>query len=229
MYEGGIRTPAIARWPGRIKPGVVSDQVWAFWDVLPTLAELAGQPPPRGPRRRLDPARAARTAGRSSTRRCTGSSTSAGSTRRPGSATGRRSSNGLAGPVELYDLKTDPGETARRGRASTRTWSEVRGLPQDGTGRFRTVAGPRAGRQEEGPAKARGGLMRTGQPAPRPAGTEPSRVAEDGAAAGLCGPAGGRLGRAAARRPAVGGRGLPRTASPGRTAVTPGTTRPDPT
>jgi arylsulfatase A-like enzyme len=46
MYEGGIRTPAIARWPGRIKPGTVSEQVWAFWDVLPTLADLTGQPVP---------------------------------------------------------------------------------------------------------------------------------------------------------------------------------------
>ncbi len=43
MYEGGIRTPAIACWPGKIPPGVVSQQVWAFWDVLPTLAELTGQ------------------------------------------------------------------------------------------------------------------------------------------------------------------------------------------
>jgi arylsulfatase A-like enzyme len=48
MYEGGIRTPAIARWPGRIKPGTVSDQVWAFWDVLPTMADLTGQPLPPG-------------------------------------------------------------------------------------------------------------------------------------------------------------------------------------
>jgi arylsulfatase A-like enzyme len=42
MYEGGIRAPMIARWPGKIKPGVVSDQVWAFWDFLPTAAEIAG-------------------------------------------------------------------------------------------------------------------------------------------------------------------------------------------
>jgi len=48
MYEGGIRTPAIARWPGKIKPDTVSDQVWAFWDVLPTLAELTAQPVPPG-------------------------------------------------------------------------------------------------------------------------------------------------------------------------------------
>ena len=44
LYEGGIRVPMIARWPGRIKPGQVSDQVWAFWDFLPTAAELAGLP-----------------------------------------------------------------------------------------------------------------------------------------------------------------------------------------
>jgi arylsulfatase A-like enzyme len=47
MTEGGIRIPMIARWPGRIKPGV-SDQVWAFWDFLPTAAELAGAKAPDG-------------------------------------------------------------------------------------------------------------------------------------------------------------------------------------
>lgn len=46
FYEGGIRVPMIARWPGRIKPGSVTDHVCAFWDVLPTLAELAGETPP---------------------------------------------------------------------------------------------------------------------------------------------------------------------------------------
>jgi len=44
LYEGGIRVPLIARWPGRIKAGVVTDHVSAFWDFLPTLAELAGAP-----------------------------------------------------------------------------------------------------------------------------------------------------------------------------------------
>src|SRR5262249_8256022 len=46
MYEGGIRPPVIAYWPDHIKQGVVNDQVWAFWDVLPTLAALTGQKPP---------------------------------------------------------------------------------------------------------------------------------------------------------------------------------------
>jgi len=46
MYEGGIRTPAIARWPGHIKPGVVSEQVWCFYDLLPTLVDLLKAPVP---------------------------------------------------------------------------------------------------------------------------------------------------------------------------------------
>jgi arylsulfatase A-like enzyme len=41
LYEGGIRVPMIARWTGTIPAGRVSDHVWAHWDVLPTLADLA--------------------------------------------------------------------------------------------------------------------------------------------------------------------------------------------
>jgi arylsulfatase A-like enzyme len=111
LYEGGIRTPAIARWPGRINPGAVSDQVWAFWDLLPTLAELTGQKPPAG----ID-----------------------GVSVLPALLDGKRVEHpplywefhergfdqaarigdwkavrqGRAGPVELYDLKADPGEKA---------------------------------------------------------------------------------------------------------------------
>jgi len=42
LYEGGIRVPLIARRPGRIRAGAVSEQVCYFADVMPTLAELAG-------------------------------------------------------------------------------------------------------------------------------------------------------------------------------------------
>ena len=42
LYEGGIRTVMIARWPGVIESGAVSHDPWYFADVLPTLAELAG-------------------------------------------------------------------------------------------------------------------------------------------------------------------------------------------
>ena len=42
MFEGGIRVPMIASWPGEIKAGSTSDHISAFWDVLPTFKELAG-------------------------------------------------------------------------------------------------------------------------------------------------------------------------------------------
>jgi arylsulfatase A len=42
MYEGGIRTPMLVRWPSKVKPGTTSDHVSAFWDVLPTIAEITG-------------------------------------------------------------------------------------------------------------------------------------------------------------------------------------------
>src|ERR1035437_2026969 len=41
LYEGGIRMPLIVRWPAKIKRGMVSDRVGAFWDFLPTAAEMA--------------------------------------------------------------------------------------------------------------------------------------------------------------------------------------------
>jgi arylsulfatase A-like enzyme len=42
MYEAGFREPTLVRWTGQVPAGAVSDQVWAFWDILPTFAELAG-------------------------------------------------------------------------------------------------------------------------------------------------------------------------------------------
>ena len=42
MYDGGIRTPFIARWPGIIKPNSVSDHIAAFWDILPTFCDMTG-------------------------------------------------------------------------------------------------------------------------------------------------------------------------------------------
>ncbi len=42
LYEGGLRIPMIARWPGKIKPNQVSDLLWYFPDFLPTAAEVAG-------------------------------------------------------------------------------------------------------------------------------------------------------------------------------------------
>lgn len=46
LYEGGIRVPFIARWPGKIEAGTTSDHVAAFWDFVPTACELAGAKTP---------------------------------------------------------------------------------------------------------------------------------------------------------------------------------------
>jgi arylsulfatase A-like enzyme len=43
VYEGGIREPFIARWPGKIKAGSVSDHISVQYDLMATLAELTGQ------------------------------------------------------------------------------------------------------------------------------------------------------------------------------------------
>lgn len=42
MYEGGIRVPFIVSYPGHIAEGTKSDQIMAFWDIMPTFAELIG-------------------------------------------------------------------------------------------------------------------------------------------------------------------------------------------
>lgn len=42
LYEGALRQASLARWPGKVPAGRVSDEPWAFWDFLPTAAELAG-------------------------------------------------------------------------------------------------------------------------------------------------------------------------------------------
>ncbi len=48
FLEGGIRAPFLARWPARIQRGRKSGHISAFWDILPTMAELTGQPLPEG-------------------------------------------------------------------------------------------------------------------------------------------------------------------------------------
>ncbi|WP_238719007.1 arylsulfatase [Pelagihabitans pacificus] len=45
LYEGGIRVPFIARWKGTIAPGTTTGLPSAFWDMLPTFAELMGVEP----------------------------------------------------------------------------------------------------------------------------------------------------------------------------------------
>jgi arylsulfatase A-like enzyme len=119
LYEGGIRVPLVVRWPGVIEQGRASEHIWAFWDVLPTVAELAGGTVPDG----LD--------GRSMLPALVGSELADrpaplhemlyweyGNVRgqapirqavRWGGWKGIRTD--LGGPLELYDLTVDPGES----------------------------------------------------------------------------------------------------------------------
>ena len=46
LYEGGIRVPLVVQWPGHIQPGEVTDHLSAFWDVMPTIAALTGTKAP---------------------------------------------------------------------------------------------------------------------------------------------------------------------------------------
>ena len=42
LYEGGVRVPFVVWWPGKIKANSTSEHISAFWDLMPTCAELAG-------------------------------------------------------------------------------------------------------------------------------------------------------------------------------------------
>ncbi len=46
LYEGGIRVPLLVRAPGKVPAGAVRDDIWAFWDVLPTLCGISNTPSP---------------------------------------------------------------------------------------------------------------------------------------------------------------------------------------
>jgi len=110
LYEGGIRVPMLVRWPARIKPGQVSDQVWAFWDMLPTLAEAAGASAPPG----LDgismlPAWLGRPQRNHEYLYWEFHEQRFKQAVRMGDWKAVR--NGPGRPLELYDLKADPGET----------------------------------------------------------------------------------------------------------------------
>ena len=47
-YEGGIKSPLLAQWPGKLQPGVCSDRIAAHIDLMPTILEVCGVPVPAG-------------------------------------------------------------------------------------------------------------------------------------------------------------------------------------
>ncbi|MDI3319256.1 arylsulfatase [Pinibacter soli] len=46
LYEGGIREPFIVKWKGKVKAGSTNNYAGGFWDVMPTLAQIANEPVP---------------------------------------------------------------------------------------------------------------------------------------------------------------------------------------
>ncbi len=109
LYEGGIRVPMIATWPGKIEAGAVNDFPTAHYDLFPTLVELAGLKP-------------SKTDGVSLVGEMSGESREAVLKRpylfweTPGAVAVRSGNWKLVRtddylPWELYDLDSDPGET----------------------------------------------------------------------------------------------------------------------
>ncbi|HEY2434368.1 MAG TPA: arylsulfatase [Vicinamibacterales bacterium] len=110
LYEGGIRVPFIASWPGTIPAGRVSAHPWAHWDLFPTLAEIGGAKTPPG----LDGfsmARALRGAAQPTHDAFYWEFHESGF--QQAARMGRWKSVRLVkdGPLELYDLDADPAES----------------------------------------------------------------------------------------------------------------------
>jgi arylsulfatase A-like enzyme len=109
LYEGGIRVPFLAQLPGVTKAGSTSDQPIAFWDVLPTLAEVAGGSAPSG----LDGSSfvpALRGGSLKPDRLFYWEFHEGGFNRAVRFGDWKAIQFGPDGPIELYDLKTDAGE-----------------------------------------------------------------------------------------------------------------------
>jgi arylsulfatase A-like enzyme len=113
LYEGGIRVPLIARWPGHIAPGRTTDHISAFWDFMPTFAVLSGQEPPE----RTDGlCLAATLLGRTEKQKkhefLYWEFHERGSKQAVRVGRWKAVRFGGSGQLELYDLETDLGETA---------------------------------------------------------------------------------------------------------------------
>ena len=111
MYEGALRQAAFAWWPGTVPAGRVSDEPWAFWDYLPTVAELAGAKIPEGVETDGFSLVSHLKGGPAPQRECFYWELHEGmpiQAVRWGDWKAVR--NGFNKPVEIYDLATDPGE-----------------------------------------------------------------------------------------------------------------------
>jgi arylsulfatase A-like enzyme len=109
MTEGGIRVPMIVRWPGKVTAGASSDAVWCHWDLLPTAAELAGaRTPPNLDGVSAAPLLLGKPAPPREYLYWEFFERGFDQAVRMGDWKGIR--NGVDGPIQLYNLKTDLGE-----------------------------------------------------------------------------------------------------------------------
>lgn len=112
LYEGGIRMPMIVRWPGKVKPGSRTDFIGSFADFMPTAAELAGVKPPDG----IDglsfmPELVGKRDRQQKHEYLYWEFYEGGSSRAARQGDWKAVQKPIGGPVELYDLKSDEGET----------------------------------------------------------------------------------------------------------------------
>ena len=113
MYEGALRQAAMAWWPGTVPAGRVTEEPWAFWDFFPTALELSGAKQPKG----------AKTDGKSLVSFLKGGPApkrdyfywelhEGASIQAVRWDDWKAVRNGPNKPVEIYDLKSDAGETS---------------------------------------------------------------------------------------------------------------------
>ncbi|MBW3624995.1 MAG: arylsulfatase [Armatimonadetes bacterium] len=111
LYEGGIRVPMIARWPGRIRAGSVTDRIGYFADIMPTAAQIAGVKPPKNDGESLLPTLLGKDRKRQPTRPLYWEFYEGGTSQAARMDRWKAVRKPIGGPVELYDLSADPGET----------------------------------------------------------------------------------------------------------------------
>lgn len=116
MYEGGLRQACLAWWPGQVPAGKVSDEPWAFWDFLPTCADLLGAKLPDGVKIDGVSVLLLLRGGAAPRRHCFywELHEGGGSVQAVRFGDWKAVKNGPSADVELYDLKADPGETQNR-------------------------------------------------------------------------------------------------------------------
>ncbi len=111
LYEGGIRVPMLAVWPGKIPTGSQSDHQGAFWDVMPTLAEVAGAPKPQSDGISFLPSLTGKPSEQKPHEFLYGEFYEGRSSRAIRSGNWKAVCTPANGPVQLFDLATDLSET----------------------------------------------------------------------------------------------------------------------